>query len=229
MQDLEELRSFYLDDALHGRSLFDIWERGEAWGDSVTPSTYSPAYREWMLAKLEACLADSGGDSVLGVGCGNAIIEAELERRGRSVLAIDVLPEAVEIARDKGVDAVVADATTWDPPHRNWHVVYTDGLLGHLYDAETECHTILKRLHSWVEPRRGRLVVSNDAALDSDGVQSAAGVAGFHWLSTRYISGRLRSAGYEICQADEFIYHRPLSGPRRRAIVTARPRHARGS
>lgn len=222
MQDLEALRRFYVNDALGGQSLFDIWERGEAWGDSITPTTYSASYRAWILAKLERCLAEAGGDRLLGVGCGNAVIEAELRARGRSVLAIDVLPEAVDIALRKGVDAKVADASTWEPPHRQWHVIYADGFLGHLYDPGTECEPILRRLGGWLEPRRGVLVISNDAAAsDAGDVQPADGVHGFHWLSASYIARRLERVGYEVREREKFVYERPFSGPRRRAVVTA--------
>ncbi len=199
-----------------------MWERGDAWGDSVTPSTFDPGYRAWIVDKLERCLDGAGGGSLLGVGCGNGIVEAELVRRGRSVLAIDALPQAVRLARRKGVDAIVADATRWQPPHDRWHVVYADGFLGHVYDRYAGCDAIVRRLRSWLAPRHGVLVISNDAPSETERARPATAVPGFYWLSAGYIGERLRSAGFEICETEEFVYERPLSGPRRRAVVTAR-------
>jgi SAM-dependent methyltransferase len=222
MRDLVALSRFYLDARSCGESLLDIWERGEAWGDSVTPTTYVPRYRAWMLAKLERCLAAAGDDRVLAVGCGNAVIESELERRGHHVLAIDVLPRAVELARSKGVNAIVADAATWEPPHRRWDLLYADGLLGHLYEDKEEAIMILERFHGWLKPRTGVLIVSNDAPTGAGDVVAAAGVKGFHWLSMAFIARQLERAGYSVCESEEFPYDRPLSGTRHRAVVTAR-------
>jgi hypothetical protein len=72
-------------------------------------------------------------------------VERELHRDGYAVLTIDVLPDAVAPARRKGVNAVVADATAWDPPAGGWDMLYADGLLGHLYDGAAGCVPLLRR------------------------------------------------------------------------------------
>lgn len=222
MPDVIALSRFYLDVHSGGGSLFDIWERAEAWGDSVTPTTYVPRYRAWMLGKLEGYVAGTADDRILAIGCGNGMIESELERHGHDVLAIDILPQAVELARRKGVNAVVADAATWEPPHRCWDLLYADGVLGHLYDDEEEAGAILTRFRAWLKPGTGVLVVSNDAPVGTGDVMAATGVEGFHWLSGAFIGRELERAGFSVCESEEFPYERPLSGVRQRAVVTAR-------
>jgi SAM-dependent methyltransferase len=223
MQDFDELRSFYLPEVLGERNLFDVWEQGDAWGDSVTPATYSGAYRAWLLSQIRSRLRGRQRPRVLSVGCGNAFVERELQRDGYLVLAVDVLPEAVALARQKGVNAVVADAATWEPPAGGWDMVYADGLLGHMYDAGAGCAPVLRHFCGWLQPRDGLLVVSNDAPTRGNAATPANGVPGFHWLSASLLADEIRAAGFALSSADEFVYQRPLSGPRRRAVLTARP------
>jgi hypothetical protein len=49
----------------------------------------------------------------------------------------------------------------------------------------------------------------------------ANGVPGFHWLSASLLADEIRAAGFAPSSAGEFVYERPLSGPRRRAVLTA--------
>lgn len=218
-----DLTKFYLDKNTEETSLFHIWEDGGSRGDSVTPSTYSVEYRTWMADKLVAEL-DRNGAGLLSLGCGNAAVEAEVVRRGYRVLAIDAMPDAVELARRKGVDAMCADIYQWEP-EQTWSVAYIDGVLGHLHDPVTGLVPVLSRIRSWLAPQPGSesglatLVASNDAPNDGSQVQKAPGVDGFHWLSADFISRQATEAGFDKAETGEFRYHRPLSGERVRSIV----------
>ena len=138
------------------------------------------------------------------------------------MLAIDVLPPAVALARRNGVDAVLADAAAWQPPHRQWDVVYADGVLGHMYDPVRGAIFNLARMRTWLAPGCGVLVVSNDIAPAGEEVRPAPGIPGFYWLSTLFIADELVTAGYDVISAEEFAYKRPRSGIRRRAVLEAR-------
>lgn len=221
MTDIDQLRKFYRCGADADLSLFDIWEGGAANGDSVTPSTYSVPYREWMVRFLCDVLAGARPPSMLSIGCGNAFVEAEVARAGYEVLATDVLPEAVEIARRKGLEARIADVRSWVPDHGRWGVVYADGLLGHLYDPDDGLAPALKHLHGWLAPGPGVLVVSNDGTRDGASAQPAPGVP-VHWLSAGYLAAQCWEAGFDEVSTTTYTYTRPLSGPRDRVIVTAR-------
>jgi SAM-dependent methyltransferase len=220
MTTTEELRAFYLCDGSQELSLFDIWEGGAANGDSVTPSTYSRPYRRWMISFLCDLLARAEIPTLLSVGCGNASVEAGVARAGYDVLCVDVLDEAVGIARRKGLDAVVADVRTWTPEPGRWGVVYADGVLGHLYHPQDGLRPVLKHLHGWLAPGPGLLVVSNDGAREGREVQSAPGVP-FYWLSAGYLAESAEAAGFSDVTSTVYTYTRPLSGPRDRVVLTA--------
>jgi hypothetical protein len=220
---LRSVEDFYLHRDAHGGSVFDVWERGEAVGDSITPSTYDSAYRSWMRFLLHALLGAPGERTLVSVGCGNAMIEAELDRRGHRVIAVDVLHEAVQLARAKGVDATRADVMTWTPPVAGPLIVYADGLLGHLYQAAEGTLPVLPVIHSWLADRPGSaLLISNDESRRARAVEPASGVPGFHWFSDGYLGEQCRLAGFSDVDSTRYIYLRPISGPRNRVVMIAR-------
>lgn len=220
MGDIDQLRGFYVDPTGHGESRFQTWERGEARGDSVTPATYSAAYRRWMYDLLREQLRDRPG-GMISVGSGNATIESDIVRAGHRVIAIDIFPEAVELARRKGVEADLADVRDWSPPPGRWTVAYADGLMGHVYDPEVGLQPVLTAIYSWLEPHKGLLVISNDRPSGVTDVQPAAGVPGFHWLSEGFLTKQAEAAGFDQLSSMSFSYRRPLSGVRERAVLTA--------
>ncbi|WP_405164527.1 class I SAM-dependent methyltransferase [Nocardia sp. NBC_01499] len=216
------LQNFYLSRNVDEPSLFQVWERGEARGDSVTPATYSAPYRAWMHYKLVVALKENETDRLLSLGSGNAAIERGIVQDGYRVLAVDAMQEAVELARSKGVEALCADVLTWSPDG-SWPVVYADGLLGHLYDADDGLLPVFRRIRSWLTdgPGRGTFIVSNDSPAETHSAQAAPGVPGFHWLSAPYLRDEALRAGFTEVTVDTFDYDRPLSGRRTRAVITA--------
>lgn len=220
LPDVGQLQDFYGPAKDGERNLFEVWETGGARGDSVTPSVFSPAYRAWMRDKLLAAFTEHEPRRLLSLGSGNAAVERELARSGVEILAVDALQEAVDLARDKGLDAIRADVTSWTPVAR-WPVIYCDGLLGHLYDPDTGLAPVLARFRSWMAATGGSLIVSNDSPKDDSALQAAAGVPGFHWLSGGYLRREALAAGFTEVAVETFRYERPLSGERLRAVVTA--------
>lgn len=221
MADLDQLRRFYVGTTRDGDNLFDTWERGEARGDSVTPSTYSVEYRRWMCDLLLGHLmARPGG--VISIGSGNAAIESALVRAGHRVLAVDVFPEAIDLAKRKGVEAMLADVRDWSPPAGTWTVVYADGVMGHLYDPGVGLRPVLTDIRSWLAPHKGVLVISNDRPPSVANVQPAPGVPGFYWLSENLLRKEAEAVGFDEMSSATFGYQRPLSGLRERAVLTAR-------
>lgn len=226
---LDDVASLYLRREDGGPNLFEVWEKGEGRGDSVTPSTYSAEYRQWMRSRLVEALQPNGPPAgLLSLGSGNAVIEAEIAREGYRVLAVDAMQEAVELALVKGVDALRADITTWSPDG-SWPVVYMDGVLGHLYDPIDGLLPVLSRIRSWLERgkaagrdvERAILIASNDAPKNGENVQPAPGVPGFHWLAGSYMRAQALSAGFAAVSVETFRYRRPLSGERVRSVIHA--------
>jgi SAM-dependent methyltransferase len=220
-----DLVEFYSAGSSAESSIFEIWENGGSRNDSVTPSTYSPEYRDWMCSLLVAELRRNGG-GLLSLGCGNAAVEAEVARQGFRVLALDAMEDAVALARRKGLDAIQADIYQWEPDEP-WSVVYIDGVLGHLLDETDGLTPVLGRIRSWLAPYpdslsgRASLVASNDAPNDGSRFQKAPRVNGFYWLSAEYLRDQSLKAGFDSADIGEFRYTRPVSGERVRAITTA--------
>ncbi|MBC9716058.1 methyltransferase domain-containing protein [Streptomyces sp. TRM66268-LWL] len=216
---IADLTSFYRPQSDEDRSLFEIWEEGGARGDSITPSVFCAEYRSWMREKILGLMAARDTKTLLSLGSGNAAVEGEIVERGFRVHAVDAMPEAVELARGKGVDAVLADLAVWTPD-TTYEVIYMDGLLGHLYDAASGTLPLLARVLPWLS-EGGVVVASNDSTQDGSAVQTAPGVTGFHWLSGEFIGEQARAAGFASASSETFVYERPVSGPRNRAVVVA--------
>ncbi|MGH8880415.1 MAG: class I SAM-dependent methyltransferase [Stackebrandtia sp.] len=219
---------FYRARSANEPNLFQIWEGGGARGDSITPSTFSPEYRTWMHEKLVYHLKRNLGSGLLSLGCGNATIEAELVRAGYRVLGVDAMPEAVDLALAKGVEATRADLITW-APDQPWSTIYMDGVLGHLYDPDDGLTPLLRRIRSWLTPGESgtaTLIVSNDDTKDGSPAQPASGVPGFHWLSGPFMRDHALAAGFDAVDVEHFTYRRPESGDRLRSVIVA---HAEGA
>jgi hypothetical protein len=217
------LRDFYCrpvgDTALNR---YEIWERGEAVGDSVTPSIWCPEYRMHMVLKILSL--PKPHERMFSIGCGNAFVEGDLQARGLQVQAIDCNEEAIALAASKGVDAFTADYYALRPGHlADFGVVYADGLIGHLYHPDSGLTAYFETLRA-LKPAPGSwLVLSNDAPADPGvGVTPHGKVQGFWLFSPEYLRDTVQRFGYTVIEAYSFPYERPVSGLRNRTIVVAR-------
>jgi 2-polyprenyl-3-methyl-5-hydroxy-6-metoxy-1,4-benzoquinol methylase len=204
------------------RSRYEIWEAGEAYFDSVTPSTYCARYREHMVRKIASLSIPNG--NVFSIGCGNAFIEGDLVARGLRVQAIDCNSEAVVLAATKGVDSFTADYYTLPAGHlAMFDAVYADGLLGHLYRTDRGLDRFFETLDALMPCRGTWIVLSNDAPGRPDlAVAPNDSVQGFWLLSKDYLARMLTRFGFEVLECYDFPYLRPISGLRNRAICIAR-------
>jgi hypothetical protein len=201
---------------------YQIWERGEAVEDSVTPSCYCPEYRAHMVLKILSLCKQQ--DRVFSIGCGNAFVEAELSAKGLQVHAIDCNEEAVALATSKGVDAFASDYGALPPGHlASFGAVYADGLLGHLYRPDSGLDGFFATLLA-LKPRPGAwLIFSNDAPPAAGVPVAPHGALGGFWLFSRdYLSQLLTRFGFVVWESYQFPYERPLSGLRNRTICIAR-------
>lgn len=222
MQDAQTVREYYLVEREQSRNIYQIWERGGAFNDSVTPSTWCEDYRRWIVKQLEQHLWFDRSKSILSIGCGNAFVEQDLCHKGYRVLGMDINESAVKLALDKGVPAIVADIYEWEPEDKSLDLIYCDGVLGHLYIEDTKCKAALTRLRDWLKSGEGILLVSNDASKDGRAVAPAPGVKGFYHFSSEFVVSELVHSGFELVDTTSYLYQRPLSGPRRRLVVAAR-------
>jgi len=79
----------------------------------------------------------SGCQNALEVGCGTGAFARHLAERARHVVALDLSPEMIRVARSRSkelpnIEFHVADATSWDFPAAHFHCVATIATLHHL-------------------------------------------------------------------------------------------------
>lgn len=92
-----------------GRQGAEIVLHSDEWGSEPLPiSLFFRGPEAWFAFERRAVELARG--SVLDVGAGTGLHTLELQRRGHRVTAVEVLPKAIEIMRDRGVvDARRAD------------------------------------------------------------------------------------------------------------------------
>ncbi|MFF9768214.1 class I SAM-dependent methyltransferase [Streptomyces sp. NPDC014636] len=224
-QNLNLVRDYYTSQRSVGEettNIYGIWENGGAFNDSITPSTYIPEYRSHMVDKLLALTCEGG--SIFSLGCGNAAVEGALAVRDRTVRGIDVNEEAVELARQKGVDAFTADYFALRPEDvRDTDAIYADGFLGHVFDTNDHVGPALGKLAQLDLKAGTHLLFSNDAPRDPEAHFSPhERVADFWFISKDYLQDALAAVGYVPVESYYFSYNRPLSGPRNRTVCIAR-------
>jgi SAM-dependent methyltransferase len=141
----------------------EIIERDDAFIDAAQMSYFAPVAR-WPAVERRALRWVRG--RVLDVGVGAGRVALELQRRGRTVVGIDVSPGAVEVARGRGVRDV-----------RLLAFEEVDGTLGHfdtvvmfgnnfgLFGSPSKARRLLRRLRPLVD----RIVAaSNDPYTTED-------------------------------------------------------------
>ncbi len=218
-----EMVKFYSEKRHGGRSLLQWWDTEEAVGDSITPSTYLLDYRETVMATMAKLLHSRTPAQILSIGCGNGYVESELSSSGHDVRAIDLVPEAVELARRRGVQATVADVRSWHPDNP-MDLIYADGVLGHLYDPRSRHLSSLARIGSWLKPE-GYLVASCDSPVEA-AVQEVPQIPNYWWLSDAFLEREILRVKLELMAIQAYSYVRPLSGERKRIIIVASRSHS---
>ena len=141
----------------------EIIERDDGFLDAVKMDYFAPVAR-WPTAERRALRWVRGRVLDAGVGAGRAALE--LQRRGRSVVAIDVSPGAVEVARARGVRDVrlLAFEDVDDSVGRFDTVVMFGNNFG-LFGSPGKARRLLRRLR----PRADRIVAaSNDPHATED-------------------------------------------------------------
>ncbi|VVN13934.1 class I SAM-dependent methyltransferase [Pseudomonas fluorescens] len=224
MQDLQQVTDYYGTSRKFGDSnatIYEIWEQGGAFNDSITPSTYSPEYRSHLGLKLKSLTQE--GATIFSIGCGNGFVEGDLVEARRQVRAIDFNDEAVILSRKKGVDAHKVDFFKLEPGSlAGVKSVYADGLLGHLFHPELELKPTFDKLKELNLDSGTVLVFSNDSPRDPEALFAAHDkVDGFWFISRDYLRDALIEAGFEIQESYYFPYTRPISGLRNRTMCVA--------
>ena len=87
--------------------------------------------------------------TLLDVGCGDGTVSRLFLEAGLRVFGVDIVPDFVEEAANRGIEAQTADVSSdgLPFPRQEMDVIYAGALIEHLYDPEfflKECHRVLK-------------------------------------------------------------------------------------
>jgi SAM-dependent methyltransferase len=141
---------------LHNIMVGEMVSRGLVHDTSmvVTEDAYDVAYFKGME---EPDLTDYGdiiaiarnvvGQKVLDVGCGSGKVAKVLKSSGLDVTGVDSHPIAVQMAKQGGVNAELADATALPYPDNSFDTVFTNHVLEHVLQfkkAMAECVRVAK-------------------------------------------------------------------------------------
>jgi SAM-dependent methyltransferase len=136
-----------------------VVERDDGHVDSENPAAYFHGVRRWFAVERQALRYVRG--RVLDVGVGAGRVALELQQRGHHVVAIDISPLAVRVARRQGVNR--AKVLAFDE---------LDGSLGRfdtvvmfmnnfgLFGSAAKARRLLGRLHG-LTTERGRIVATS--------------------------------------------------------------------
>jgi ubiquinone/menaquinone biosynthesis C-methylase UbiE len=94
--------------------------------------THNNHYHNFLLRQVR-----DGCQNALEVGCGTGAFARRLAERARHVVALDLSPEMIRVARSRAaelrnIEFHVADATSWDFPVAHFDCIATIATLHHL-------------------------------------------------------------------------------------------------
>ena len=141
----------------------EIVERDDGFLDSVRMSYFAPVTK-WPTVERRALRWAHGRVLDAGVGAGRAALE--LQRRGRTVVGIDVSPGAIEVARSRGVrDVRLLPFEKVDDSLGRFDTIVMFGNNFGLFGSPTKAKRLLRRLR----PLADRIVAaSNDPYATDD-------------------------------------------------------------
>ena len=141
---------------LEGRPATAVVERDDGFVVAEDPGYYFAPFRRWWPQERRALRLARG--TVLDVGCAAGRVALELQRRSHEVVALDVSPGAVDVARRRGVrDARLGTVETALQPDERFATILLLGNNLFLLGGERRGRALLRRLARLAEPG-GRLL-----------------------------------------------------------------------
>lgn len=140
----------------------EIIERDDGFVDAATMVYFAPAAK-WPAVERRALRWARGRVLDVGVGAGRAALE--LQRRGRSVVGIDVSPGAVEVARARGVrDVRLLAFEEVDESLGHFDTIVMFGNNFGLFGSPSKAQRLLRRLR----PLADRIVAASNNPYATD-------------------------------------------------------------
>lgn len=208
-----------------GEESYEIVERDDGYvGPPGDPALYFSSPDEW--AERERAAADRAEGRVLDVGCGAGRHALYLHDRGHEVVGIDASPGAVEVSRDRGVDARVCDvADVRDLDEKPFDTVFMGGNNFGLVGTRATAPRILGGLAA-VTANDGRIVAETRDVHASDDPDHLA----YHELNRERgrLPGALRIRVRQGLRATPWFDYLMVSPAEMREVVEPTPWHVAG-
>lgn len=187
-------------DYLNGRKrAATVVERDDGFMDCEPPAAYFDPFPRWLAVERQALRYVRG--RVLDVGVGAGRVALELQRRGHTVVGIDVSPLVARVARRRGVRNVkvlALDAVDEKLGRFDTVVMFMNNF--GLFESEAKARRLLRRLDG-VTSDGGRIVAT------SSGLPRKPGAA------LRAYRRRNRARGRHPGQARFRLHYRRLRTP----------------
>ena len=155
-------------DHLHGKRTTEIVEREDGWiSVSGGAPSYFAEFKDWPRHQRAAMRYVRG--RVLDVGCGAGRCCLHLQKRGHTVVGIDVSPLAIKTCRKRGVrDARVLSFSQVSRALGRFDTILMMGNNFGLFGSRRRARRLLRRLHAMTSPEARIVAESNDVYRTED-------------------------------------------------------------
>lgn len=166
------------------------------------------------------------GPRVLDVGCGDGLFLGMLNKKGFEAYGVDMSEDGVRKCREKGLDAVVYDASRGKLPFDNnvFDSVSLLDILEHLYDPQDLLQEVVRVSKKYVivsVPNFNSLPARLQALLGTVPENNRPNKGHVYWFNYNNLANMLKKNNLEISLlvGNTFFEHKPFVGPMMKVLA----------
>lgn len=204
-------------------TLYDIWGKWESYWDSITPSSYSKDYQDYIINKMQEYLWDLEWKKILSIWSWNAIIESILKKNWANIICVDIEEQAIKIAKDKWLNSILAPLNFIPKEVKDLDLIYIDWVLVHiLSNSKINLEKILETDYFFRLTPNWYILISWDEVSDEwNYLEYHNNFKDLIYHSKSFIE-QISKNYYEILFNETYLYNRPISWENKRLISVLR-------